>query len=122
MDSARKDGFTTDASFISTFFQRKSFRIYSFNLSLFFQQRTTMRGACYCQKYTKLLESSAHHTKFRNSSPMAQAITAGKLYILNWIESHNYHKRLIKYQKLLALIIDDSVAKGLGSYMDLWDR
>ena len=122
MDSAREDGFTTDAFFISTFFQRKSFRIYSFNLSLFFQQRTTMRGACYCQKYTKLLESSTHHTKFGNSSPMVQAITAGKLDILNWIESYNYHKRLIKYQKLLALIIGDSIAKGLGSYMDLWDR
>ena len=53
---------------------------------------------------------------------MTQAITAGKLDILNWIESHNYRKRLIKYQKLLALIIGDSIAKGLGSYMDLWDR
>ena len=107
---------------ISTFIQRKSFRLYSFNLSSFFQQRTTMRGPSYCQKYEKLLESNIHYTKFRNSSAMAQAMTEEKSHILDWTESHNYHKHLIKYQKPLMLIIRDSIAKGLGRYMDLWDR
>ena len=38
------------------------------------------------------------------------------------IESHNYHKRPIKYRKPSTLIIGDSIAKGLCRYMDVWDR
>ena len=41
---------------------------------------------------------------------------------MGWIESHSYHKRLIKYRKPSALIIGDSIAKGLRRYVDVWDR
>ena len=45
-----------------------------------------------------------------------RAITEGRLDKMGWIESHNYHKRLIKYQK------PSTLAKGLCRYMDVWDR
>ena len=38
------------------------------------------------------------------------------------IESRNYHKGLIKYQKPSTFIIGDSIAKGRGRYMDDWAR
>ena len=60
--------------------------------------------------------------KFRNSLAKAQAITEGKLDKVGWMKWHNYHKRLIKYQRPSTLIIGDSIAKGLCRYMDLWDR
>ena len=92
------------------------------SFSLLFQQRTNMREAFYYQKYAKPFEPSVYHAKFRNTSKAAQAITGGRLDNVCWIEPHNYHKRLIKYQKPSTLIIGDSIAKGLLRYMDVWDR
>ena len=37
---------------------------------------------------------------------------------MHWIESRNYHKRLIKYPESSTLIISDSKEKGLvGTWM-----
>ena len=41
---------------------------------------------------------------------------------LTGIESHNYHKHIIKYRKPPTLIIGDSIGTGLCRYMDVWDR
>ena len=81
-----------------------------------------MGGAFCYQKYAKPFEPSVYHTKFRNTSTSAQAITGGRLDKVGWIESHNYHKRQVKYRKPLMLTIGDSIAKGLRRYMDVWDR
>ena len=53
---------------------------------------------------------------------MAQEINGGRFDKVDWIESHNYHKHIIKYQKPSTLIIGDSIAKSLRRYMDVWDR
>ena len=81
-----------------------------------------MREAFYYQKSPKPFEPSVYHAKFRNTLTAEQAITGGRLDNVYWIEPHNYHKRLIKYQKPSTLIIGDSIAKGLPRYMDVWDR
>ena len=80
-----------------------------------------MGEAFYYQKYAKTFEPSIYHTKFRNTSSAAQAITGGRLDKVGWIESHNYHTRLIKYRKPSTIIIGDSIAKGLCRYMYVWD-
>ena len=78
--------------------------------------------AFYYQKYAKPFEPSLYHIKFRNTSTAVRAITGGRLHKVGWIESHNYHKRLIKYRKPSTLIIGDSIAKSLRRYMGVWDR
>ena len=72
-----------------------------------------MREAFYYLTYAKLFETSVYHAKFRNSMTEAQAITGERLNKVGWIESHNYHKCLITYQKPSTLIASDSIAKGL---------
>ena len=81
-----------------------------------------MREAFYYHKYAKPFEPSVYNAKFRNSLTAAQAITGGRFDKVGWIESHNYHKYMIKYRKPSALIIGHSIAKGLRRYMDVWDR
>ena len=76
----------------------------------------------YYQKYVKPFELSVYHTKFRNTSTAARAITGRRLDKVGWIESHNCHKCLIKYRKPSTLIIGETIAKGLRRYMDVWDR
>ena len=96
-------------------FQRKPFGM-TFNSH--FQQRTNMREASYYPKYTKPFEPSIYQAKFRNSSLTARAITGERLGKVGWIESHNCHKRLMKYKKKASpLIIGHFVAKGLCRYM-----
>ena len=104
-----------------TLFQRKPLGLLSLSFSSLFQQRTNMGEAFYYQKYAKTFEPSIYHTKFRNTSSAAQAITGGRLDKVGWIESHNYHTRLIKYRKPSTIIIGDSIAKGLCRYMYVWD-
>ena len=81
-----------------------------------------MGEAFYYHKYAKPFETSVYHAKFRDSLTAVQAITGGRLGNVGWIESHNYHKRLIKHRKPTTLIIGDSIAKGLCRYMDIWDH
>ena len=69
-----------------------------------------------------MLKSSIYHTKFRNLSATARAITGGMLDNVGCIESHNYHKRLMKYEKPSILIIGDSITKCFCRYMDVWGR
>ena len=95
-----------------SFFQRKPFGL-TFNS--FFQQRTNMREASYYQKYTKPFEPSVYHAKFRNSSTRARAITGERLEKVGWIESHNCHKRLIKYQKNPVVINNRSLCSKRSS-------
>ena len=58
----------------------------------------------------------------RNSLKVAQEINGGRFDKVDWIESHNYHKHIIKYRKPSTLIIGDSIAKSVRMYMDVWDR
>ena len=76
-----------------------------------------MREAFYCQKYAKSFEPSIYHKKFRYTLTVTQAITERRLDKEAWIESHNYHKRLIKHRKPSTMITGDSIAKGLHRYM-----
>ena len=113
---------------MSDFFQRKPFGLLSLSFISLFQQRTNMGEVFYYQKYAKPFESSVYHTKLRNISTAARAITGGRLDKVGRIESHNYHKRQVKYRKSSTLIISDSIVKGLRGciwmwrYMDVWDR
>ena len=50
-----------------------------------------------------------YHMEFRNTLTAAQAIIGKRLDKVGWIESHNYHKCLIKYRKPWTLIIGDKV-------------
>ena len=102
---------------ISNFFHRKPFGSLSLSFGLLFHQRTNMREAFYYQKYAKPFEPSIYHMKFRNTLTVTQAITERRLNKEAWIESHNYHKRLIKYRKPSTMIIGHSIAKGLHRFM-----
>ena len=106
---------------ILNFFLKKTFGLHSLSFSSLYQKTTNMKEASYYQKYAKPSGSSIY-TKFRNSSAKARVITGGALDKVGQIESHNYHQRLIKYQNPSTLTIDDSIAKGLRRYMDVWDR
>ena len=123
MVSVREDGFTTDISLnIQLFFKKKPFGVLALSLSSLFQQRTDMGEVFYYEKYVKPFELSVYHTKFRNTSTAARAITERRLDKVGWIESHNYHKCLIKYRKPSTLIIGDTIAKVIRRYMDVWDH
>ena len=120
MVSVREDVLQLTFLLISNFFSKKTIWITSF--SSLFQQRTDMGEVFYYQKYVKPFELSVYHTKFRNTSTAARAITGRRLDKVGWIESHNCHKCLIKYRKPSTLIIGETIAKGLRRYMDVWDR
>ena len=84
-----------------------------------FQQKTNMTKAFYHQKVQKPHKSNIRQTKIRNLLATTQGITGGRLDKVGWIESYNYHKHPVKYQKPLTLIVKDSIAKGYHRYIDV---
>ena len=107
---------------ISNVFSNKTIWTTIFEFQFTFSTKNEHGEAFYSQKYAKPFEPSIYHTKFISTSTTVQAISGGSLNKVGWIESENYHKHLIKYQKPSTLIIGDSIAKGLRRYMDVWDH
>ena len=123
MVSAREDGFTTDVSLNIQLFSKKAIWITFFEFQFTFSTKNEHGGSLLLSEARKTVRTiSVYYTKFRNTSTAAQTITGGRLDKVGWIESHNYHKRLIKHRKPSMLILGDSIAKGLRRYMDVWDR
>ena len=123
MVSAREDGFTTDVSLNIQLFSKKAIWITFFEFQFTFSTKNEHGGSLLLSEARKTVRTiSVYYTKFRNTSTAAQAITGGRLDKVGWIESHNYHKRLIKHRKPSMLILGDSIAKGLRRYIDVWDR
>ena len=123
MVSAREDGFTTDVSLNIQLFSKKTIWITFFEFQFTFSTKNEHGGSLLLSEARKTVRTiSVYYIKFRNTSTAAQAITGGRFDKVGWIESHNYHKRLIKHRKPSMLILGNSIAKGLRSYMDVWDR
>ena len=96
---------------ISNFFSKKTIWITIFEFQFTFSTKNENGGSLLLSEVR--FEPRVYHTKFRNTSTEAQAVTGGRLDKGGWIESHNYHKRLIKYRKPSTLITGDSITKGL---------
>ena len=85
----------------------------------FFNKKLTWQKPFTIKKYRKPHKSNIRQTKIRNLLATTQGITGGRLDKVGWIESYNYHKHLVKYQKPLTLIVSDSIAKGYHRYIDV---
>ena len=98
--------------FYLTFFRRKPFGLLSWVSVHFLNKELTWGKPSTNRSMQNHLNQGSYHMEFRNTLTAAQAITGKRLDKVGWIESHNYHKCLIKYWKPWTLIIGDSIAKG----------